>query len=172
MAAALMPLLAGCGFHPLYSQTGNPQAFGQFAAITVTPIPEDVGYELRNDLLDLFASQASAVKPLYQLSVGLDEKSAGVALRNNADITRYNYTLTAHYQLVSLSDQKMLTSGNITTFTAYNVASSPYATVSAERDAKTRAASDVAERIRTELAVYFYNRDRAPAGQNAAAPSP
>jgi len=32
---------------------------------------------------------------------------------------------------------------------------SPYATVVADKDAQDRAAQDVAERLRTELAVYF-----------------
>ena len=48
-------------------------------------------------------------------------------------------------------------SGDVTALSAYNVAAAPflYATVTEERDAKNRAANDVAQRIRTELAVYL-----------------
>ena len=52
-------------------------------------------------------------------------------------------------------------SGDVTALSAYNVASSPYATVVAERDANDRAANDVAERIRTELALYFRHAESA-----------
>jgi len=46
-------------------------------------------------------------------------------------------------------------SGEIRALAAYNVASSPYATVVAEQDAGDRAAGDIAERVRVELAVFF-----------------
>ena len=47
--------------------------------------------------------------------------------------------------------------GDISALTAYNVASAPYlySTVSAQRDAHDRAAEQIAERLRTELAVYL-----------------
>jgi hypothetical protein len=45
---------------------------------------------------------------------------------------------------------------------------SPYATVTAEKDAQDRAARDVAETIRTEVAVFLRH---AAANPNAAAPA-
>jgi hypothetical protein len=50
-------------------------------------------------------------------------------------------------------------SGDVSALTAYNVAAAPflYATVTAERDAKNRAANDLAERLRTQIAVYLRN---------------
>jgi LPS-assembly lipoprotein len=56
-----------------------------------------------------------------------------------------------------LTDAKgtTLTSGTQTGLSSYNVAASPYSTLSAQQDADKRAAQDMAERIRIDLAAYF-----------------
>jgi len=87
----------------------------------------------------------------------LMEKEDPVVFQPNTNITRYNYTLTAHYDLMPTEGTEAVKSGDITAFAAYNVAAAPflYATVTAQRDAKNRAANEIAERIKTELAVYL-----------------
>ena len=77
-----------------------------------------------------------------------------MALQNDAAITRYNDTLTIHYELTDRAGHPV-TKGDENGLSAYNVVQSPYATLIAQRDADTRAAYDIANRIRTDLAVYF-----------------
>jgi LPS-assembly lipoprotein len=156
-------LIAGCGFRPLYGtgDTGAGQGVGtELASIYVEPLSERVGYELRNNLLDLMNAQSRTEGAAYRLKLNLREELTGVAIRPNASITRYNYTLIVHYDLLPAGKSDPAHSGNARSLAAYNVALSPYATVTAERDAKDRAARDIAERIRTELAVYFRQRSQ------------
>jgi LPS-assembly lipoprotein len=162
-AAKLLLLLmalatAGCGFRPLYGRTDlDPRAAPMLSAVYVDPIPDRVGYELRNSLLDLFNATGQADGAVYRLKLTLAEREEAVVLQSNTAITRYNYTLTAHYDLLPRESTSPVKSGDVTALSAYNVAAAPflYATVTEERDAKNRAANDVAERIRTELAVYL-----------------
>jgi LPS-assembly lipoprotein len=148
--------LAGCGFQPLYGTgSGGTPPGVSLASIYVEPIPERVGYQLRNDLLDVFDAAGSQNGAAYRLKLILRERTEGVTLERDATITRYNYTLTAHYDLFAAGGTTPVKSGDVSALTAFNVATSPYATVVAERDAADRAAGDIAERIRTELAVYF-----------------
>lgn len=153
---ALLPLLAGCGFHPLY---GDSRLEPQLASIYVEPVAERDGYELRNQLINLLGSNGQAGGKAYRLHLVLAESNQGVALQNNATITRYNDTLTVNY---TLSDAKgaEVTHGTQTSLSAYNVVASPYSTLSAQQDADVRAAQDIAERIRIDLASFFRNRDR------------
>ena len=67
------------------------------------------------------------------------------------------YMYLAHYDLVTKDNAQPVKSGDVTAFAAYNVAAAPYlySTAAAQRDAKNRAANDIAERIRLELAVYL-----------------
>jgi LPS-assembly lipoprotein len=150
--------IAGCGFRPLYGRTDlDPRVAPTLSAVYVDPIPDRVGYELRNSLLDLFNATGQADGAIYRLKLTLNEREEAVVLQSNTAITRYNYTLTAHYDLLPRESTSPVKSGDVTALSAYNVAAAPflYSTVTEERDAKNRAANDVAERIRTELAVYL-----------------
>jgi LPS-assembly lipoprotein len=159
----LAGLMGGCGFHPLYGDNGATAGTkDKLAAIYVDPIPNRLGYELRNQLIDLFDSSGRASHDSYRLRINVAEKSEGVALQNDAAITRYNDTLTIHYEL-SDRNGKIVTSGEEDGLSAYNVVESPYATLIAQRDADTRAAYDIAYRIRTDLAVFFQKSAAAPA---------
>jgi LPS-assembly lipoprotein len=151
--AAALPallLLAGCGFHPMYGTTLEPQ----LTAVYVEPIDDRDGYELRNQLIDLLHSDGSRTGKRYTLKVTLNETSQGIALRNDATITRYNQTLDAHYVLTDVRGT-VLTEGDQTNLSAYNVAASPYATLVAAQDSSKRAAQDIAERIHLDLGAYF-----------------
>jgi LPS-assembly lipoprotein len=142
--------LAGCGFHPLYGTRTAPQ----MSTVFVEPIAERDGYEMRNQLIDLLGSDGQEAGKRYHLKITLNENSNGIALQNDATITRYNQTLDAKFVLTD-AQGTTLYQGAQTEMTAYNVVQSPYATQVAQMDASKRAAQDLAERIRLQLAVWF-----------------
>jgi LPS-assembly lipoprotein len=154
---ALLVLLpvAGCGFRPLY---GDAKLEPQLSSIFVEPVAERDGYELRNTLIDILGSDGREGGKAYNLKITLTETNQGVALQNDATITRYNDTLTVNY---TLRDSKgtEVTRGTQTSLSSYNVVTSPYATLSAQQDADKRAARDIAERIRIDLGAFFRRRD-------------
>src|SRR5205085_2676797 len=90
---ALCAMMAACGFHPMYA----PGLAPQLATIYVEPMAERDGYELRNSLIDLLRSDGVQTGKRYRLTVRLNQTSRGVALQNDATITRYNDTLEASY---------------------------------------------------------------------------
>jgi LPS-assembly lipoprotein len=149
-------LLQGCGFQPLYADN-NLSVSSTLATIFVEPIPERVGYELRNDLLDRLDGSSSVQNARYRLRLYLTELEEPVVFQPNTSITRYNYTVTAHYDLLPRDGTQAVKSGDVTAFAAYNAAAAPYlySTVAAQREARNRAANDIAERIRIELAVFL-----------------
>lgn len=152
--------LAACGFHPLYGSNGvDPHVGPALSGIFVEPIPERVGYELRNDLLDLFNATGTEDDFRYRLKLHLMGKEDAVVQQANTSITRYNYTLTAHYELTPKGVTAAVKSGDVTALAAYDVAAAPFlfATATAQRDAQNRAANEIAERLRTELAVYLHD---------------
>jgi LPS-assembly lipoprotein len=152
LAIALLCLaLAGCGFQPLY---GDSRLAPQMASIYVDPIADSAGYEMRNSLIDLLGSDGETAGKAYRLTVTLADTSQGVALQNDATITRYNDTLNATYVLTDAKG-KELTRGTLTGLSSYNVANSPFATLAARQDSDKRAALDIAQRLRLDLGVYF-----------------
>lgn len=146
-------LLVGCGFQPMYAPGLSPQ----LAAIYVEPVAERDGYELRNTLIDLLGSNGVMAGKRYRLTIHLNQTSRGVALQNDAAITRYNNTLDAEYTLTDMAGNAV-TTGSQTSLSAYNVVDSSYAALTAERDSSRRAALAIAERIRLDLAAFFRQR--------------
>jgi len=148
--------LSACGFHPLYGEAGKGSAAESLASVYVEPIPDRVGYELRNDLVDLFQSPAEPAGLPYHLKIELKTEQKGFALQHNASITRYTYHLTAKYSLTD-SGGKVIKKGEMHSLASYNVVQSPFATVVSGKDAEDRAAQDIANRLQVELGVYFHD---------------
>jgi len=158
-------LLGGCGFHPLYAvpDSAHGSMRTNLGSIYVEPIPDRLGYELRNQLIDLLDARADSGGAAYRLHVTLSLKSEAIGVQSQpapggltqTAITRYNDTLTVEYELIDLKTNAAVTHGTETGLSAYNVLSSPYATLAVQQDANKRAADDVADRIRVALAVYF-----------------
>lgn len=149
--AALCVALAGCGFTPLY---GGGKVAPQLSSIYVEPIAERNGYELRTRLIELLNSDGVLAGKRYRLKITMTESSQGIALQNDATITRYNNRMEAKYVLSDASGT-LVTQGTQSELSSYNVVQSPYATLAGEQDSGKRAAQDMAERIRLELGVWF-----------------
>jgi LPS-assembly lipoprotein len=159
-AISAAALLGGCGFHPLYGGM-NSDMRETLASIYVEPVPERIGYELRNTMIDLLDGPGTPGGASYRLKLGLTQTTQGIALQNDATITRYNDTLMVTYELFDAAGH-VVTKGAETGLSAYNVlpssSSANYGTLSAQQDADKRAAQDIANRIRFDLNVYFSKR--------------
>ncbi len=162
--------LSACGFRPLYgSFSGAPGTVAAFHAIYVEPVPESVGYELRNTLIDLLDAGGSAAGAQYRLAITYREKTYPVAVQNQTVpvgagktineiiTTRYNYRLDVDYRLTTPKGD-VLTKGEEDALGSYNVTASSagaYATEAAKLDAQRRAADEIANRLKLDLAVWF-----------------
>ena len=160
-AAIAMTLgLSACGFHPLYGGL-NGGMEKTLSTIYVEPLPDKIGYELRNTMIDLLDGPGTASGAAYHLRLALTQTTQGIALQNDATITRYNDTLKVTYTLTDAGG-KVITTGVETGLSAYNVLPSGpnanYGSLAAQQDADRRAAQDIAERIRLDLNVYFAKR--------------
>lgn len=158
LAAAAISL-AGCGFRPLYAVGTTPDGMSSyFGQVYVDPIPGRQGVHLRNQLLDAMTPDGTPTNAAYNLNVQLSDTKEGLAIQENTQITRYNYTLTAKYELRDAVSNEVLDKGTARAIAAYNVVDSQFGTQSAERDAQERAAREVGEDIRLRIGLYFENR--------------
>jgi len=157
--ALAVSTLGGCGLHPLYGSEENKGAAGKvFDTIYVDPIQGEIaGYELRNALIDGLHAPMRLGDAEYRLKITITQLLQAIAVENNASITRYNYILTGKYVLTDIKG-KDIKDGSESTLSAYDVVTSPYATLAAEHDAQRRSAVELAYRIQTDLAVFLSHR--------------
>ena len=150
-----IPLLASCGFQPLYAERGDVAAADQLAAVRIEPLPDRSGQVLYNALRDGLNPLGRPASPDYVLRIRLEEVSEELALRTDETATRVNLTLTATFALLPIEGKEPVFQGVSRTTTAYNVLTSPYATLTSSEDARSRALDDLAREIRQRLAIFL-----------------
>ncbi|NNE85602.1 MAG: hypothetical protein HKN28_16685 [Alphaproteobacteria bacterium] len=160
--AAVMALLAGCGFTPLHGQQqAGANATSALRQVSVSPIAERVGQLLRIELTNQLTPNGQPRSPAYVLDVSLTESKRDLAVRKDATATRANLIITASFKLQDVQAEKILLDGKVRSVNSYNILDADFATLSAESDARRRAARDLATEIRSRLGV-FLSQQRAP----------
>lgn len=152
-------LLSGCGFRPLYKQTGNTDTVKDFSQISIAQPEDRPSQQLRNYLLDTLTPHGQPDRPLYRLEYRLTESLGSVFVTRTEEVTRSNLQLSASVYLRDYQTGESLTSISATSQASYNVTQADYANLVSEKNARERALRDVAEQIRLRLGNYF---DRKP----------
>lgn len=163
LAAAIVAvaLLGGCGLRPLYGARQGTDMDEILAQVEVAPIPDRVGQQLRNSLLDALTPKGPSRKgPRYRLHVILNEGISNLAVQKDAFTTRANLRLDATFSLRDQTLGKSVFSSTSQSTSSFNILGSEFATVIAERSARARAVKGLSEEIRTQVAVFLrQNRD-------------
>jgi LPS-assembly lipoprotein len=159
LASAAAVSLSACGFRPLYATESTPAGIAvYFEQIYVADIGGRTGRVLRNQLMDAFTPSGTPASAAYRLEIELTDGKEGLVIQENADITRYNYTLTAKFNLVDAASGQVMERGSSRAIAGYNVVNEQFSTQIAQRDAEERAAREIGEDIRLRLGVFFEKR--------------
>ena len=163
----LLPLLAACGFEPLY---GQPTATGQrveqqLADVAIDNLPDRRGQQLRLLLSDRFyGTTAPAPTARYRLAVTYTASKQDLGIARDDSATRSRLNLTASYKLIDATSKEPLLEGKERAFVSYNILTGPYATLAAEENAYDRGLVQLADLLTNRVALYL-------AGKSAALPA-
>ena len=147
-------LFSGCGFKSLYGTNGKFDSPTELSAIKISLIPDRIGQQVRNELLDLLTPHGAPQHPHYILKVTVVESKNAFAVKKNAFATRADLRLTGGYNLLSSDNRKLLTTGTVYVISSYDIVSSDFATLSAEKNARERSILQLSEDIRSRLAAW------------------
>ncbi len=155
LIAGLPLLLVGCGFRPLYGTGNDYDAVPEFSALAVEQAEDRTTQILRNHLLDMITPRGAPEKPAYRLELKVVESVSSVLVTRSDEITRNNLQMTVTYRLYDYRGGTALQSNSLSSLVSYNLVRADYANLVSERDARARAARDLAEQIRIRLGNYF-----------------
>ena len=160
LAAACLALVlagaAGCGFKPLLATDGG--ARGELARVHIERIDDRTGQQLRNALLVSFPPGDPNAPAAWRLKVTLVESTKRLGVVKQDVATRANLTLTARYVLEDAAGGRTATAGELRSVNSYNILDSPYGTLAAERNARTRGVRQLADGLTARLAAWLYRR--------------
>jgi LPS-assembly lipoprotein len=157
--AALL-LLTGCGFRPLYGPAAagggdSPAVAQQLAAISVSPVPDRRGQEMRNRLSDSLAAAAPDTPHRYALNLSMSEIQQSLAVRLTGFATRANLQMTTYYTLVDIASGQPVLAGTVFGIQSYDLLDEDFANLTAINDARSRVIAQMAGDLRNRLAVFF-----------------
>jgi LPS-assembly lipoprotein len=111
--------------------------------------PKDrVSFDLRNALEDRLGTAQS---PLFRLSFVTDLREDGVGITTDQITTRFNVIGKTQYTLKRLSDDSIVTTGTVDSFTSYAATGTTVATQTAQLDAQRRLAMILADQMTKRL---------------------
>jgi LPS-assembly lipoprotein len=154
-ALALTLGLAGCQVRPLYATDGGTDA--ALKSIAFSDADDRVELEVRNQLIFLAAGGAGEPgNPLYDVELNVKERNVGVLVELSSDQPRAGrIVLVADFTLKRRATGEVLKTGRRSTVALVDFSQQEFAKIRATRDAENRAARELAELIRADLASWL-----------------
>ena len=156
-AVGLGTSLAGCGFRPMYgtaSGAAGTRVDQQMAEIHISPIADRQGQQLHNALRDRFNPLGQPSTSAYTLDITQITRTYGALARRDLSASRRNVQMNASYVLRDSSGNVVLNDRAVST-TGYDEFDDPLNDISAYEDAVRRNTLQLADQIRTRVAVYL-----------------
>jgi len=155
----MLAFLAGCQVRPLYSEASGTGE--RLAAVGFSQPQNRIDQVVRNHLVFLTSGGAGeSTRPAYD--VKLSAKSTATSILDDEDEDNVSSTgvpvpgrvqVEAIYTLTRVSDGQVLKSGKRDVVSLIDVSGQGFAKLRAIRDAENRAARELAEFIRAEIAI-------------------
>lgn len=162
LVALALPALAACGFKPVYGTmesaadgSAASAASAQLATVAIDPIPERNGQVLRNLLIDRMYREGRPGNPAWRLRTTLAVGKEDLGIQRDATATRKRLRLIANFELIDTKTNQVVYRSFSRSIVSFNVLQEQYGTLVAEQDAYDRGLNELAEDIRTRLALYF-----------------
>jgi LPS-assembly lipoprotein len=165
--AALAALTAGC-FQPMYAEhaDGTPGLREKLLGVEVPPVDKPnashdarLGVEIRNALAFKLYGNAAGTAPTHRLVLKFTTSRTSLIVDPNTGLpSNEDYGIDAQFNLIEIATNKSVMTGTTFSRVSYDIPGSyqRFARARAFRDAEDRACQEVAERIQSRLASFFY----------------
>jgi LPS-assembly lipoprotein len=155
LALPLLPLLSGCGFHPMYSEEEAEIVDPVLAAVSVLPIPNRDGQKLSFLLREKLNPDGVSAKKIYELQVTMSLTRLDLGIQRDATSIRGRIDLRAAIALRDINTHRVLYSSNAYSSSDFSILEDAYAAQVGEDDARERTLRDMSNEIRLRLAIFL-----------------
>jgi len=153
----LLLALGGCGFSPLYGQSGQASVADRLDTVAVQNIPERTGQLLRISLESALHAAGEPAQELYALKVTFSIGVNGIGVQQDTSVTRNRFIANATWSLAPIGNPAApLATGTATTQDAENIIDQQYAALTFETNTVNQElANEIAAEITDQVAAYF-----------------
>lgn len=125
------------------------------SSVEITTIPGRVGQRVRNELIFATTRGGYADKAQYKLDIAVRESTSSLLVTQTGDAQGEMFHLDADFKLVKLGTNEVVFQGKSSGRAAFDRYESIFTNVRGRLDAENRAATTVADDIRTRIAAYL-----------------
>ncbi|MDR6755879.1 LPS-assembly lipoprotein [Mycoplana sp. BE70] len=153
-----LTVTAGCQVRPLHS-TGSAGA-GAAASVSVSEADDRVEQRVRNELIFLLGGGAGEpTAAAYHLELSVASRAVDVLVSSSDDVARAGrIVMTADYNLTRSDSGETIRSGRRQVVALVDFPVQEFAKLRAIRDAENRAARELAELLRADIATGLAKR--------------
>jgi LPS-assembly lipoprotein len=157
-AAGLMSLMlvaGGCQVRPLYATNSGTEA--ALKSVAFSAADDRAEQEVRNQLIFLTSGGAGEpANPEYDVELNVKERNVDVMVEVSSDQPRAGrLVLVADFTLKRRTTGEVLKTGRRSTVALVDFSEQEFAKIRATRDAENRAARELAELVRADLASWL-----------------
>ncbi|MDB5523485.1 MAG: lipopolysaccharide-assembly family protein [Rhizobium sp.] len=155
VALPLLLIVGGCQVRPLYATSADAQT--ALKSIMFSEADSRVELEVRNQLIFMTSGGAGEpANPEYDVQLTVVERNVGVLLDLSTDLPRAGrIILKADFTLKRTKTGEVLKTGHRSAVALVDFPGQEYAKLRATREAENRAARELAELIRADLASWL-----------------
>lgn len=150
-AVGSLMVLSSCQVRPLYASVEPGSAL---ASIDISPASNRVEQQVRNELVFMLnGGEGEPANHQYELLLKVSSSRQDFTTANSTSSapSPSHVVVTATYALTKSG--KVVTKATRSAIALFDYTSQQYARIRAQRDAENRAAKEVAEQLRTDLAI-------------------
>lgn len=153
-----LTVTAGCQVRPLHSTA--PANAGAVASVSVSEADDRVEQRVRNELIFLLSGGAGEpTMAAYHLELNVASRSVDVLVSSSDDVARAGrIVMTADYNLTRSDSSETIRSGRRQVVALADFPVQEFAKLRAIRDAENRAARELAELLRADIATGLAKR--------------
>jgi len=154
VVAAILALGA-CSVQPLYgpsnfTDSGAVQA--TLTRISVGPVTDRVGQQVRNRVIFQMAGGKEISNPLYHMTLTVTSRQVGLGITTTEASPVYSVIVQATFTVKRVGTEEVLISGTAAGNASYNYVNQIYANTRAKLNAEDRAAEQVGNQIAVRVA--------------------
>lgn len=156
---AVMVLSAtSCGFKPLYGDHASSVSQASLAQVRLPPLRDRVGQLLHIRLSKGMHPRGKPRNPVWDLVIKLTTRTENLGIRKDETATRANLTLEARFELRQIATGRVSFKGRSVITISYNILESRFGTLASRTDATRRATRELADNIKTRVALFLSQR--------------
>lgn len=156
--AVIVLSATSCGFKPLYGDHASSVSQASLAQVRLPPLRDRVGQLLHIRLSKGMHPRGKPRNPVWDLVIKLTTRTENLGIRKDETATRANLTLEARFELRQIATGRVSFKGRSVITISYNILESRFSTLASRTDATRRATRELADNIKTRVALFLSQR--------------